>query len=111
MDTFGPGEPSAYCGHAGAYTEFVPVAHIVGHPGTDAMKANKIIHHSAGTGEFDMWHKLVKYISADTCVLLDPRTAPHDIVRIMISLLLIVNTAPTSKCRRVLIDSKSTDLL
>lgn len=33
VDTFGPGELSSYCGHAGAYTEFVPVAHIVGYPG------------------------------------------------------------------------------
>lgn len=33
VTTFGPGELSAYCGHAGAYAEFCPVVHIVGYPG------------------------------------------------------------------------------
>jgi pyruvate decarboxylase len=33
VTTFGPGELSGYCGHAGAYAEFVPVVHIVGYPG------------------------------------------------------------------------------
>lgn len=33
VTTFGPGELSAYCGHAGAYAEFVPVVHVVGYPG------------------------------------------------------------------------------
>ena len=42
VDTYGPGELSAYCGHAGAYTEFVPVAHIVGYPG------RKLKHHTCG---------------------------------------------------------------
>ena len=32
IDTYGPGELSSYCGQAGAYTEFVPVAHVVGYP-------------------------------------------------------------------------------
>jgi len=33
VTTFGPGELSAYCSHAGAYAEYVPVAHVVGYPG------------------------------------------------------------------------------
>ena len=33
VTTFGPGELSAYCGHAGAYTEHVSVCHVVGYPG------------------------------------------------------------------------------
>ena len=56
VDTFGPGELSSYCGHAGSYTEFVPVAHVVGYPGRDAMKAHTIMHHTLGTGQFDMYH-------------------------------------------------------
>jgi pyruvate decarboxylase len=70
VDTYGPGELSSYCGHAGAYTEFVPVAHVVGYPGRksdvrifllatfaqmdagDAMRGHMIMHHTLGTGEF-----------------------------------------------------------
>ena len=33
VTTYGPGELSAYCGHAGAYAEFCKVVHIVGYPG------------------------------------------------------------------------------
>lgn len=35
VTTYGPGELSAYCGHAGAYAEFCPVVHIVGYPGKE----------------------------------------------------------------------------
>ena len=52
VTTFGPGELSAYCGMAGQYTEFVPVAHIVGHPSVAAANAHTIMHHTLGTGEF-----------------------------------------------------------
>ena len=52
VTTFGPGELSAYCGHAGAYAEFCPVVHIVGYPGVTAMKNHTLMHHSLGTGEF-----------------------------------------------------------
>jgi pyruvate decarboxylase len=34
VTTFGPGELSAYCSHAGAYAEYVPVVHVVGYPGS-----------------------------------------------------------------------------
>jgi pyruvate decarboxylase len=83
IDTFGPGELSSYCGHAGAYTEFVPVAHIVGYPGRDAMNMHAIMHHTLGTGQFDMFHEMVKHISAGTTILLDPKTAPQEIDKVL----------------------------
>lgn len=68
MTTFGPGELSAYCSHAGAYAEYVPVAHVVGYPGRmsslsqrrdslltilgPAMENHTLMHHTLGTGEF-----------------------------------------------------------
>jgi pyruvate decarboxylase len=48
VTTYGPGELSAYCGMAGQYTEFVPVAHIVGYPGVSAQKAHLTMHHTLG---------------------------------------------------------------
>lgn len=38
VTTYGPGELSAYCGHAGAYAEFCKVVHIVGYPGRDTLQ-------------------------------------------------------------------------
>ena len=87
VDTFGPGELSSYCGHAGSYTEFVPVAHVVGYPGRDAMKGHTIMHHSLGTGEFNMFHEMAKHISVDTTVLLDPATSPQEIDRCLQTML------------------------
>jgi pyruvate decarboxylase len=52
IQTFGPGELSAYCGIAGAYTEYVPVVSLVGYPPITAMNNNLIMHHSLGDGKF-----------------------------------------------------------
>lgn len=83
MTTFGPGELSAYCGHAGAYAESVPVVHVVGYPGRPAMKSHTLMHHTLGTGEFGMYHEMVRHISVDTTVLMDPKTAPAEIDRVL----------------------------
>ncbi|KAF2159364.1 hypothetical protein M409DRAFT_71039 [Zasmidium cellare ATCC 36951] len=87
VTTYGPGELSAYCGHAGAYAEFCPVVHIVGYPGVTAMKNKTLMHHSLGTGEFDMYHEMIKHISADTTVLTEISTAVADIDRCLNSML------------------------
>nr|OQO17421.1 hypothetical protein B0A51_16119 [Rachicladosporium sp. CCFEE 5018] len=87
VTTFGPGELSAYCGHAGAYAEHVPVAHIVGYPGRPAMENHTLMHHTLGTGEFGMYHEMAKHISCDTTVLLDPKTAPTEIDRVLSTML------------------------
>jgi pyruvate decarboxylase len=53
ITTFGPGETSAYCGMAGSFCEFVPVAHIVGYPSTTAAKKGLILHHTLGDGRYE----------------------------------------------------------
>jgi TPP-dependent 2-oxoacid decarboxylase len=56
VTTFGPGELSNICGIAGAYTEFVPVVHIVGYPTEAAQHGKNIMHHSlgeVGDGKFE----------------------------------------------------------
>lgn len=52
VTTFGPGELSAVNGIAGAYSEFVPVVHIVGYPHRRAQQAGMILHHTLGDGKF-----------------------------------------------------------
>jgi pyruvate decarboxylase len=59
VTTFGPGELSNMCGIAGAYTEFVPVVHIVGYPTEAAQHGKNIMHHSlgeVGDGKFEYVH-------------------------------------------------------
>lgn len=87
VTTFGPGELSAYCGMAGHYCEFVPVCHIVGYPGVPAQKAHMIMHHSLGTGEFDMYEKMAAQITAATLVLKNQATAAEDIDRILTTMM------------------------
>ncbi|KAK4899363.1 Pyruvate decarboxylase 1 [Elasticomyces elasticus] len=87
VTTFGPGELSAYCGHAGAYAEYCPVVHVVGYPGVKAMENRTLMHHSLGTGDFDMYHEMVKKISVDTAVLTDLNTVASDIDRCLDTML------------------------
>ncbi|KAI6866572.1 pyruvate decarboxylase [Hortaea werneckii] len=105
VTTFGPGELSAYCAHAGAFAEFVPVCHVVGYPGVTAMKNHTLMHHTLGTGDFEcvhgslqkkygstdcpfsMYHEMVKHISVDTAILTDPATAANDIDRCLNAML------------------------
>lgn len=87
VTTFGPGELSCYCGHAGAYTEFVPLVHIVGYPSREAINTHPIMHHTLGTGEFLMYREMARHISADTTILLDPATAPLEIDRCLESMI------------------------
>ncbi|KAM0707368.1 hypothetical protein Q7P35_004013 [Cladosporium inversicolor] len=80
-------ELSAYCSHAGACAEYVPVAHVVGYPGRPAMENHTLMHQTLGTGEFGMYHAMVKHISVDTTVLLDPQTAPAEIDRCLTNMM------------------------
>ncbi|KAI7210258.1 pyruvate decarboxylase [Hortaea werneckii] len=81
------GELSAYCAHAGAFAEFVPVCHVVGYPGVTAMKNHTLMHHTLGTGDFDMYYEMVKHISVDTAILTDPATAADDVDRCLNTML------------------------
>ncbi|KAJ9138177.1 pyruvate decarboxylase [Pleurostoma richardsiae] len=88
VTTFGPGETSALCGIAGAYTEFVPVIHIVGYPSVKAQREHAILHHTLGEGKFNNYHEMSKQISCATTVLEDTATAASEIDRVLNALLL-----------------------
>ncbi|KAL5524687.1 hypothetical protein ACEPAF_9832 [Sanghuangporus sanghuang] len=57
LTTFGVGELSAINGLAGAFSEHVPVLHIVGVPSTTQMKTKPMLHHTLGDGRFDAYEK------------------------------------------------------
>jgi len=90
VTTFGPGELSNMCGIAGAYTEFVPVVHIVGYPTEAAQHGKNIMHHSlgeVGDGKFDIFHEMSKHITCATTVLHDSKTAASDIDKVLNAML------------------------
>jgi len=61
--TFGVGELSAMNGIAGAFSEMVPVLHIVGCPSTVQQKKRPLLHHTLGDGRFDAYRKAARQIT------------------------------------------------
>ncbi len=58
--TFGVGELSALNGLAGSYTEHLPVFHLVGMPNIKTQRERRIVHHTLGNGEFDLFVKMAQ---------------------------------------------------
>ncbi|KAJ5155622.1 hypothetical protein N7492_008425 [Penicillium capsulatum] len=75
VTTFGVGELSALNAIAGAYSEFVPIVHIVGQPNTKSQKDGMLLHHTLGNGDFDVFTKMSSAISCYVARLNDPHDA------------------------------------
>lgn len=73
------GELSALNGIAGAYSEHVPIVHIVGCPSTSLQKAEALLHHTLGNGDFHVFRDMSYAISHKQVYLDDPATAPANI--------------------------------
>jgi indolepyruvate decarboxylase len=58
--TFGVGELIALCGVAGSYTEHLPVFHLVGLPNLKTQREHRLVHHTLGNGEFDLFAKMAR---------------------------------------------------
>lgn len=72
MTTFGVGELSAINGIAGAYSEMVPVVHIVGCPNTISQRSGMLLHHTLGNGDFNVFAEMSRPISCVVAKLNDP---------------------------------------
>lgn len=79
----GVGELSAINGVAGAYSEHVPVVHIVGCPSTSLQRAEALLHHTLGNGNFHVFRDMAGAISHTQVYLDDAATAPAQIDRIL----------------------------
>src|SRR5262245_60350589 len=73
--TYAVGELSAINGIAGSYTEFLPVFHLVGMPASSVQAAHRLVHHTLGNGEFDLFYKMAEPVvcaravmTPETCV-------------------------------------------
>jgi indolepyruvate decarboxylase len=80
--TFGVGELSALCGIAGAYAEHLPVIHIVGIPPTRTMLNKRIVHHTLGTGNFEIFKQASANMVCASATL-TPENAVSEIKRVL----------------------------
>lgn len=64
ITTFGVGELNASNAIAGAYSENVPIIHIVGSPNSRDQKDQKKMHHTLMDGNYDAFQKMQRQISA-----------------------------------------------
>ena len=88
VTTFGVGELSAINGLAGAYSEMVPVVHIVGCPSTISQRSNMLLHHTLGNGDFQVFANMSASVSCAVARLGDPAEAAAQIDH------------PSRRCRR-----------
>ncbi|KAI9731450.1 MAG: Pyruvate decarboxylase 1 [Claussenomyces sp. TS43310] len=72
ITTFGVGELSAVNAIAGAYSELVPVVHIVGMPSTISQRNGMLLHHTLGNGNFNVFFDMNREISCAMAKLNDP---------------------------------------
>ncbi|PBC63650.1 indole-3-pyruvate decarboxylase [Streptomyces sp. Tue6028] len=67
--TYGVGELSAINAIAGAYTEHLPLFHLVGMPRMPAQAHRAIVHHTLGNGEFDLFQKLSGAVTCASAIM------------------------------------------
>lgn len=79
------GELSAINGVAGAYSERVPIVHIVGVPSTKSQAQGALLHHTLGNGDFRVFGKMYQPISEAVANLIDVRTAAEQIDNLLIA--------------------------
>ncbi|CAM1503695.1 Fc.00g012860.m01.CDS01 [Cosmosporella sp. VM-42] len=72
ITTFGVGELSAINGIAGAYSEHIPVVHIVGCPSTISQRDNLLLHHTLGNGDFNVFADMSEKVSCAVAKLNNP---------------------------------------
>ncbi|OJJ61154.1 hypothetical protein ASPSYDRAFT_43049 [Aspergillus sydowii CBS 593.65] len=75
VTTFGVGELSAINAIAGAYSEFVPIVHIVGQPHTRSQKDGMLLHHTLGNGDYNVFTAMNKGVSTTMARLDDTNDA------------------------------------
>lgn len=69
ITTFGVGEMSACNAIAGAYSESVPIIHIVGAPKSQAQQDHQLMHHSLLDGNYDVFRQAYEPITAYNAVV------------------------------------------
>ncbi len=69
LTTFGVGELSAINAVAGSYAESVPVIKLVGMPKRKSVDAGKVLHHSLGRADYDVFYEIYSKVTAHSVIL------------------------------------------
>jgi indolepyruvate decarboxylase len=80
--TYGVGELSAMNGMAGAYSEHLPVFHLVGAPPMATQAARALMHHTLGNGEYDLFRRMSEPVVCASAVM-TPENAAHETERLI----------------------------
>src|ERR1700744_4243544 len=67
--TYGVGELSAINGVAGSYAENLPIFHLVGMPASRTQAAHRVVHHTLGNGEFELFYKMAEPVVCARAVM------------------------------------------
>jgi indolepyruvate decarboxylase len=67
--TYGVGELAAMSAIAGSYAERLAVFHLVGTPNLATQEGRALVHHTLGTGEFDLFHQMAQPIACASAVM------------------------------------------
>ena len=91
VTTFGVGELSALNGIAGAYTEKLPVIHIVGMPTSSSQAHHVWMHHTLGGNKYKAYFEMSQNITCDGDIIgwtqRDLDNAPYIVDRLLVSML------------------------
>ena len=60
--TYGVGELSALAGIAGCFAEHLPIFHLVGMPNSSAQTGRKLMHHTLGNGEYELFYQMTQTV-------------------------------------------------
>jgi indolepyruvate decarboxylase len=67
--TYGVGELSAINGVAGSYAEYLPIFHLVGMPASRVQAGRRVVHHTLGNGEFDLFYKMAEPVACARAIM------------------------------------------
>lgn len=80
--TYGVGELSALAGVAGAYAERLPLFHLVGAPRMAVQRSRAIVHHTLGTGEYGLFHRMSEPVVCAHAVM-TPQNVAYETERLI----------------------------
>jgi indolepyruvate decarboxylase len=72
---FGVGELGAISAIAGSCAERLPVFHLVGTPASRVQAAHRLVHHTLGNGEFDLFYKMAEPVVCARAIM-----TPHNCI-------------------------------
>jgi indolepyruvate decarboxylase len=107
--TYAVGELSAINGIGGSYAEYLPVFHLVGMPSRGVQAAHRIVHHTLGNGQFDLFYKMAEPVVCAQAIM-NPKNCVGEAERLIAAALYHrrpVYIAFSSDCANMQINGKA----